>query len=80
VLALWAVASLAMVASRQLGRGIGPAGTVCVTFPLTYVATMCGVVGVIPRGQDRSHGWWTLALTGASWIIYGITYAVVASR
>jgi hypothetical protein len=80
VLALWAVGSLAMVASRQLGRGIGPAGTVCVTFPLTYLAAMCGVVGVIPRGQDRSHGWWALALTGASWVVYGITYAVVASR
>jgi hypothetical protein len=80
VLAVWAVASLGMVASRQLGRGIGPAGTVCVTFPLTYLAAMCGIVGVIPRGQDRAHGWWALALTGASWIVYAISYAVVASR
>lgn len=75
------VAGVAFVTSlfhHHAGRGVGPAGTVCIAFPLSYVAVMCGVMGCLPRGQDPLFGRCALVLTGVSWALYGVAFALAA--
>ena len=68
----------ASLAHHHAGRGVGPAGTVCIAFPLSYVAVMCGVVGCLPRGQDPLFGRCALVVTGVSWVLYGVAFVLAA--
>lgn len=74
LLALLATAALASALATHSRRAGG--SMICTAFPLSYVAIICGIVGVIPRGRDTFHGWCALAVTALSWVVYGVAFAV----